>query len=116
MVQHVLTAPDSYLAMLRPPVREQCLDFLEELWRTREYRICWTWEGFADSMPTEPDLRKQISKPLQRWRPAVLPGQDGSKADVKMDGGDATAGAKTTLAVPEAGRPSGSPAQGTTSG
>ncbi|TGZ80924.1 hypothetical protein EX30DRAFT_341248 [Ascodesmis nigricans] len=43
-----------YLASLRPPVREQCMDYLEDLYKT------------------QPDLRKQIMKMLQKWRPTAL--------------------------------------------
>ncbi|KAI5789153.1 hypothetical protein EDC01DRAFT_717765 [Geopyxis carbonaria] len=55
-----------FLAMLRPPVRKICLDVLEELWQNH------------------PDLRKQVQKLLQKWRPEALIIKD--KAEVDNDG------------------------------
>ena len=44
----------SYLVLLRPPVREMCIDALEDLWRNYD------------------DARAPTTKLLAKWRPGVL--------------------------------------------
>lgn len=64
-----------YLAMLRPPVREGCLDVLEDLWRNRKCSPIMLYiYGYevANFVWADPELQKQAQKLLQKWRPQVL--------------------------------------------
>ncbi|KAF8544419.1 hypothetical protein BDD12DRAFT_815871 [Trichophaea hybrida] len=60
-----------YLAMFRPPVREICVDVLQDLWLNHR------------------EVRSQVYKLIQKWRPAVLvemKNHAGQQTDVAING------------------------------
>jgi len=73
--------------MFRPPVREMCVDVLEDLWRNREsYAITFLPRIRANQVTADVDLRAQVQKLINKFRPEVLTGNIKSEtpADTKM--------------------------------
>jgi len=71
---------NSYLILVRPPVRDLCIDALEDLWRN-----CSSILPFPPSLttlaqpltdtdpsPTDEDARHPTTKLLAKWRPHIL--------------------------------------------
>lgn len=70
--------------MFRPPVREMCVDVLEDLWVNRKFLL---------SPPTlivtncyvDAEVRGQVQKLVQKWRPEVLVKKIESEPEVKEE-------------------------------
>ncbi|KAF2452702.1 hypothetical protein BDY21DRAFT_424984 [Lineolata rhizophorae] len=73
-----------YLIMLRPPVRELCIDALEDLWRNYE------------------DARAPAAKHLAKWRPQVLQQQQAQQAQEGGAGAGGEANGMVTMGGGEA--------------
>jgi len=59
--------------MLKPPVREVCLDIVEDLWRNRESKSANTISlHSSNTQHLDKDVQTASKKILQRFRPDVL--------------------------------------------
>ena len=89
--------------MLRPPVRDMCVDILEDLWLNRMLPAPVA-QGHPN-VPLDSEVRNQVQKLVQKWRPSVLTKQiknepEEAPQDTKMVGtnGDGTPAAEATPA------------------
>ena len=85
--------------MLRPPVRDMCVDILEDLWLNRMLPVPVAQDHPNVSLDSE--VRNQVQKLVQKWRPSVLAKQiknepEEAQQDTKMVGtnGDGTLAAE----------------------
>jgi hypothetical protein len=80
--------------MFRPPVREACVDVLEDLWRNRKfshYPPALLPAPFTDNPPrTDAEVRGQVQKLIQRFRPDILT-QGGMQQPAVVNGGGGNA-------------------------
>lgn len=79
-----------YLASFKPPVRERCMDVLEELYRNRECSEGKCVE-YALIDVVDPEVKKSTEKPLSKYRPSVLVQQVGQALPQVPPGGEAQA-------------------------